>query len=334
MLVDGAVLRECHEGWKAVVADGFQQEPRPLIHRGAWDMLKKSKVIDSKKKEILQEAVAQRQNVCIPEALASLEKVLSNVKMLDEAGYEQHLVCLWAPRAVVRRRGEARQAQEGKTFSMKDYVYSVTSCCKLAEHFVKNYSALHCTIMTTDRFPNLVLCISELREYARMAAETDEAAMVDVKALGLSRLRHAGRRVILVKKLSDFSDEGQCSQQVSEAGRADSFTPSEFQPSQLEVPDIDENMVEPLEEPDAQRSRRIAQLDAPDELETVLLKRRIAELEAQTRTEQARVKELERELERELRASQRRALAATSFAICTFVAFSVNVRAHWHRLLR
>jgi len=259
VVVDGAILRECHGGWKEVAANGFRRQPRPLIHRDAWDKLKKSKMLDSKKKQILKEAVEQRQNLCIPEAMTNLEKVLTNVKMLDDAGYEQHVVCLWAPRHVVRCRGEARQVLEGKTFTMREYVSSVKSCCELAEHFARQYPPQRCSIMTTDRFPNLFLSIFELREYARIASQTEEAAdrvaSSSQKMQSFRRLKHAGSKVRLANRLgrSTSSIESTISSESAGVGEASSAT------------------MEYVDKPDV-------------ELETVTLKRRVMELEAEVRS--------------------------------------------------
>eukprot|EP00746_Dinoflagellata_sp_MGD_P021520 gnl/MRDRNA2_/MRDRNA2_150266_c0_seq1.p1 gnl/MRDRNA2_/MRDRNA2_150266_c0~~gnl/MRDRNA2_/MRDRNA2_150266_c0_seq1.p1 ORF type:complete len:411 (+),score=82.09 gnl/MRDRNA2_/MRDRNA2_150266_c0_seq1:65-1297(+) len=297
VLVDGAVLRECHNGWKAVVDNGFQRNPRPLIHRDAWDKLKNSKVIEIKKKEILEEAMRQRQHICIPEAVASAKKIFDNIKMLDDAGYEQHLVCLWAPRTVLRRRGEARQAQEGKTFSMKTYVGSVASTLELAEHFVKTYSAQRCYIMTTDRFPNLVLSLSELRQYVRLAEEVPEAhsgeRSTESRSLQMTRFKHAAQRTGHACGFIKMASKNLHAKEGVQQGNSQ-----------------EDSIKEPVNECHAEGvNLGEVTLDVSDgmgesndsELETVKLKRRVAELEAIVRefnAQQHYVKELEDELRR------------------------------------
>lgn len=205
VVVDGEILRLCHGGWREVVADGFHRLPLPLIHRDAWNTLKNSKVLDVEKNAILKEAISQRQHLCIPEAMANFDKVLKNVKVLEDAGYEQHLVCLWAPRHVIRLRGEARQVKEGKTFSMKTYLTSVRGCCKIADHFVQNYPPRYCSILTTDRVPNLCLTIHELQAHVHVAEEHEEPEAGDGgdsgKLQSLMRFKHAGARVMLASAL-------------------------------------------------------------------------------------------------------------------------------------
>jgi 2-phosphoglycerate kinase len=189
VVVDGGVLRTCHRGWMKVVENGFRRKPRPQIHREAWNMLKSSKVIETKKKAILQQAVSERRHIVIPDVAVNLVKTFEKVKLLDKEGYEQHLVCLWAPREVCRRRGEGRQVEEGKTFSMRDYLVSVSNCADLAEYFLQHYAESQCSIMTTDKFPNLYLKVADLREFEHIAKETKEGALGGRKSLAHLELK-------------------------------------------------------------------------------------------------------------------------------------------------
>ena len=48
------------------------------------------------------------------------DKVDELLQQLLEAGYAMHAVCLWAPLAATRRRGEPRSIREGKLWSPPD----------------------------------------------------------------------------------------------------------------------------------------------------------------------------------------------------------------------
>eukprot|EP01062_Namystynia_karyoxenos_P077072 TRINITY_DN7686_c0_g1_i4.p1 TRINITY_DN7686_c0_g1~~TRINITY_DN7686_c0_g1_i4.p1 ORF type:complete len:535 (+),score=161.25 TRINITY_DN7686_c0_g1_i4:91-1605(+) len=174
VLIDGAVLRDCHGGWKAVVEDGFCR-PKPLIHKDAWDTMKNSGVLDRKKKEIIKKAIEGKMNLIIPEVGQKREKVQKMIDELDAAGYKQTLLCLWAPRHLVSERGSKRQCKEGKKFSMRGYIDSIKNCVHFAQYFIEKYGSGSCEILSTDKFPNMRLRVHELQKFATMAEENDVA---------------------------------------------------------------------------------------------------------------------------------------------------------------
>eukprot|EP00756_Hemistasia_phaeocysticola_P017939 Hpha_TRINITY_DN15564_c3_g11::TRINITY_DN15564_c3_g11_i1::g.107870::m.107870 len=203
VIIDGALLRECHGGWKEVVSDGFNRQPKPLIHKKAWDTLKSSGVLDRRKTAVLEEAIERKMHLIIPDTAQKMEKVLKKVEKLEKAGYEQHLICLWAPRKDVYKRGTARQCKEGKTFSMRGYVDSMRSAYGLAQYFCEKYDAKHrCTIMTTDRFPNMILKMSELKDLADEAARELTPEQETANQLR-RRLQHAGKRAGIASRFKD-----------------------------------------------------------------------------------------------------------------------------------
>lgn len=204
VVVDGALLRECHGGWKAVVDDGFNRE-EPRIHKEAWNILKASKVINKRKGEIQEEAMKRRMHIIVPDTCSDVEKTLKKIKGLEAAGYEQHLICLWAPRKDTLKRGTSRQCKEGKTFSLRGYTDSMQGSYKLAQYFRDKFDITKLNIMTTDKFPNMMLSIEELGELAKeaekmLSPEEEQASQMR------RRLKHAGKRAGIASRFI----QGEC----------------------------------------------------------------------------------------------------------------------------
>ena len=130
VLIDGALFREYHGGWTCVRADGLQRDP-PAIHKEAWDTFKRTKVSERLKNDMFEKALGNRQHLVIPDCATNIEKVRKRIVTLREAGYEVHLIALYAPEDLVTERGVARSVKEGKAFSTRGYQDSLRNTLQL-----------------------------------------------------------------------------------------------------------------------------------------------------------------------------------------------------------
>lgn len=133
MVVDGAEFREVHAGWQAVAAHGQQHK---VLHSDAWSIFRSvgggSGISSKLKKRILGEAIRDRQHLIIPDCVNSPSKLQSNLDQIIAAGYELHAICLWAPLAITRARGEPRSMHEGKLWSPDEYEKSTRGSLTMA----------------------------------------------------------------------------------------------------------------------------------------------------------------------------------------------------------
>mmetsp|Transcript_56470 Transcript_56470/g.89483 ORF Transcript_56470/g.89483 Transcript_56470/m.89483 type:complete len:546 (+) Transcript_56470:75-1712(+) len=128
VLIDGDAIRLAHRGFQKIVEHGCSNH---IVHADAWPILKKSKVIDEQKHEICKMAIGNRQNVRIPDAAISIGRITEMLCLFEEAGYEMHAICLWAPMSDTQVRGRARSVETGKVFSTRPYRASCETSLQL-----------------------------------------------------------------------------------------------------------------------------------------------------------------------------------------------------------
>ena len=137
VLIDGAEFREVHAGWQAVAEHGQQQR---LLHADAWTLFRNvgtdggggSGISSRLKKRLLNEALRDRQHLIIPDCCNQPTRLSATVEQIVQAGYELHAICLWAPLAVTRSRGEPRSMREGKLWSPDEYSLSTRGSLAMA----------------------------------------------------------------------------------------------------------------------------------------------------------------------------------------------------------
>ena len=133
VVVDGAEFREVHAGWQAVAAHGQQHK---VLHSDAWSLFRAvgggSGISSKLKKRILGEAIRDRQHMIIPDCANNPTKLQANIEQVIAAGYELHAICLWAPLAITRARGEPRSMREGKLWSPSEYALSTRGSLAMA----------------------------------------------------------------------------------------------------------------------------------------------------------------------------------------------------------
>lgn len=122
VLVDGSEIRDVHGGFQAVAAHGHA---RAILHADAWSVLKKTKVTTTMKNRVFLEAIADRQNILIPECATDTAKLEQMLNALIAAGFHIHAEALWAPVSETRARGEPRSLREGKLWTPAQYKGSV-----------------------------------------------------------------------------------------------------------------------------------------------------------------------------------------------------------------
>eukprot|EP00754_Rhynchopus_humris_P023837 Rhum_TRINITY_DN14851_c16_g1::Rhum_TRINITY_DN14851_c16_g1_i1::g.123071::m.123071 len=138
VVIDGALVREYHGGWRAVRDDGLGRSP-PAIHKEAWDIFKASKVSENVKKQLHDEAVHERQNIVIPDCVKCLRKCVDKLAKQRRNRYEVRIVAIFAPVEATRARGEVRSLKEGKTFSVRGYQDSVQNCVSLVRSELESF---------------------------------------------------------------------------------------------------------------------------------------------------------------------------------------------------
>ncbi|CAJ1419969.1 unnamed protein product [Effrenium voratum] len=117
-----------------VAQHGFKHK---LLHADAWDKLKGTKYVENLKKEILSLAVQNRQDVIIPECAMQPERVHKMLRQMENADYEMHAICLWAPLDAVQHRGRQRSVKAGKAFNVKFHGPSCAGAVEFGKHFEK-----------------------------------------------------------------------------------------------------------------------------------------------------------------------------------------------------
>jgi len=255
VVVDGADFREVHAGWQAVTAHGIRNH---VLHADAWKLFKdfgkgkggsKEGISGQLKQSILSEAIADRQNLVIPDCATSPLRVHAQLEDLAKAGYELHGVCMWAPLSETRARGEPRSVSEGKLWSPKDYDSCVATVLEISSYWqnqmaerpaiFKSLSAWDNTTypareISFDELSYLTaLSHEEAEKHARTCKEMQELASQHARRGGLQAinihelLQQEGGMDALRTSLSVRSSmfDGTGMGADLEAARASAFTP-------------------------------------------------------------------------------------------------------------
>jgi len=130
--VDGDDIRMVHEGFQKVAEHGLRNM---TVHADAWDIFKAAKLTESLKREVFETAIANRQNLKIPETALNLERTMKRLQELERAGYDLHAICIWAPELETQIRGRARSVKAGKVFTTKHYWPAVQSSVAMGRHW-------------------------------------------------------------------------------------------------------------------------------------------------------------------------------------------------------
>ncbi|CAJ1359352.1 unnamed protein product [Effrenium voratum] len=171
--VDGNDVRDRHAGFNKVAQHGFKHK---LLHADAWDKLKGTKYVENLKKEILSLAVQNRQDVIIPECAMQPERVHKMLRQMENADYEMHAICLWAPLDAVQHRGRQRSVKAGKAFNVKFHGPSCAGAVEFGKHFEKkikessrHYGSLICYDNTIK--PSHPVHLAEFEHLTQMSPE-------------------------------------------------------------------------------------------------------------------------------------------------------------------
>ena len=80
--VDGDEIRDLHPGFQRVTEHGLENQ---LLHQDAWELLKATGCVESLKKKIFYRAIAERQNISLPDCGLKPERVMEMFQALEEA---------------------------------------------------------------------------------------------------------------------------------------------------------------------------------------------------------------------------------------------------------
>lgn len=134
VLVDGDEIRDRHPGFKKVTQNGLESR---VLHKDAWETLKETGCVEGLKKPILQKAIDNRQNITMPDCALKPKRVMEMLKALQDADYEMHAICLWAPAQEAERRGRVRSVHTGKAYSPKFHRPSGEGTVEVAHYWEK-----------------------------------------------------------------------------------------------------------------------------------------------------------------------------------------------------
>jgi len=196
VIVDGNDVRDAHEGFSKVAQHGFKHN---LIHSDAWDILKGTKHVENLKKEIMNMAVQNRQDVIIPECALKPERVHQMIKQMENADYEMHAICLWAPLEAVQQRGSQRSLKAGKAYTPKFHTPSCAGSLDFGRHFhmkiregCRHYGSLICYDNTVK--PSHPVHLAEFEHLIKMRPdETQKHVRNCMLAKAAFRGEHIGR---------------------------------------------------------------------------------------------------------------------------------------------
>eukprot|EP00435_Cladocopium_sp_Y103_P050506 s1798_g15.t1 len=217
VIVDGNDVRDAHEGFSKVAQHGLMHN---LLHTDAWDILKETKHVENLKKEIMNLAVQNRQDVIIPECALKPERVHQMLKQMEHADYEIHAICLWAPLDSVQHRGSQRSLKAGKAFTPKFHTPSCAGSLEFGRHFdlkIREGCRHYCSLICYDNTvkPSHPVHLVEFEHLIKMGPEeTKEHIRNCMLARAAYMIEHGGSRAssdiastpLLVSPTSDTSD--------------------------------------------------------------------------------------------------------------------------------
>jgi len=197
VIVDGNDVRDAHEGFRKVAQHGLMHN---LLHSDAWDLLKGTKHVENLKKEIMNLAVQNRQDVIIPECALNPERVHQMLRQMENADYEMHAICLWAPLDSVQQRGSQRSLKAGKAYAPKFHTPSCSGSLEFGRHFdtkiqesSRHYGSLICYDNTVK--PSHPVHLAEFEYLIKMGSEeTKEHIRNCMFARAAYKTEHGGSR--------------------------------------------------------------------------------------------------------------------------------------------
>ncbi|CAJ1452195.1 unnamed protein product [Effrenium voratum] len=130
--VDGEEIRGQHKGFRRVAQHGLENH---LLHKDAWGILKATGHVEGLKRTILRKAIQNRQNITMPDCALKPARVMEMLKEFQDADYEMHAICLWAPAHEAERRGRLRSVQTGKAYSPKFHRPSSDGTIEIARYW-------------------------------------------------------------------------------------------------------------------------------------------------------------------------------------------------------
>mmetsp|Transcript_10058 Transcript_10058/g.22355 ORF Transcript_10058/g.22355 Transcript_10058/m.22355 type:complete len:363 (-) Transcript_10058:220-1308(-) len=197
VIVDGNDVRDAHEGFSQVAQHGLTHN---LLHTDAWDILKGTKHVENLKKEIMNLAVQNRQDVIIPECALNPERVHQMLRQMENADYEMHAICLWAPLDSVQQRGSQRSLKAGKAYAPKFHTPSCAGSLEFGRHFdlkIREGCRHYCSLICYDNTvkPSHPVHLVEFEHLIKMGPEeTKEHIRNCMLARAAYMIEHGGSR--------------------------------------------------------------------------------------------------------------------------------------------
>jgi len=130
-VVDGSILREASLTWsralRLATANGLG---------GFSDCFERyfKAPMDEVKHNLVDEAIARRANLVVPETASHMQDTLSFVDRLAAAGYTLSFAAIYADADVCAARGASRQCEEGKRYSGKNWEASIAAIVEVQKH--------------------------------------------------------------------------------------------------------------------------------------------------------------------------------------------------------
>lgn len=170
--VDGDEIRDRHPAFRAVTQHGLESR---VLHKDAWEILKETGCVEGLKKQILQKAIENRQNITMPDCALKPKRVMEMLKALQNADYEMHAICLWAPASEAERRGRVRSIQTGKAYSPKFHRPSREGTIEVA-HYWEEMRQLNHHFQSIEYYDTTAQAgrkVVDLASFERLGAETE-----------------------------------------------------------------------------------------------------------------------------------------------------------------
>lgn len=179
--VDGDEIRDRHPAFRAVTFHGLESR---VLHKDAWEILKETGCVEGLKKQILQKAIENRQNITLPDCALKPQRVMEMLKALQDADYEMHAMCLWAPASEAERRGRVRSIRTGKAYSPKFHRASREGTIEVAHYWeeMRQWNQHFQSIQYYDTTAQAAREV-DLASFERLGAETSELRRVSLVSL-------------------------------------------------------------------------------------------------------------------------------------------------------
>lgn len=117
VLVDGEFFRDAHAAYKKWAKSPEWAQAYPAM----------KPLINDEKDGMLKSAARERRHLVIPHTCLDLDRCLADVRHLQGAGYQNHVLAVVAPREEVARRGQERAKLSGKRYAASEYPRSIAA---------------------------------------------------------------------------------------------------------------------------------------------------------------------------------------------------------------